>query len=108
MGRHGRGSAFAAASSRMRLSLRFIVPLAIALAALAYAVIPLVDRLTLKWFTRDLELRSSLIANAIDGPLGAFIASGNPGAVQQYFTRIVLDERLYGIGLCPSPTSHVI
>lgn len=105
---HSHGRAFAAANSRMRLSLRFIVPLAIALAALAYAVIPLVDRLTLRWFTRDVELRSNLIANAIDGPLGAFVASGNPGAVQQYFTRIVRDERLYGIGLCPSRSSRVI
>ena len=103
-----RGRPFAAATTRMRLSLRFIVPLAVALTLLAYAVTPLVDRLTLRWFTRDLDLRSSLIANAIDGPLGAFVASGNPGAVQQYFTRIVRDERLYGIGLCPSRSSLVI
>ena len=32
----------------MRLSLRFIVPLGIALAAIAYAVVPLVDRLDRK------------------------------------------------------------
>ena len=92
----------------MRLSLRFVVPLALALAALAYAVSPLVDRLTLRWFTRDLDLRSNLIANAIDGPLGVFVASGNPSAVQQYFARIVRDERLYGIGLCPTRSSAII
>ena len=39
----------------MRLSLRFLLPLALVLAGLAYAVIPLVDTLTLKWFMRDLE-----------------------------------------------------
>ena len=43
----------------MRLSLRFIIPLALALAAIAYAVVPLVDQLTLKWFMRDLEIRST-------------------------------------------------
>ena len=32
----------------MRLSLRFIIPLVVALAAIAYAVVPLVDRLTLR------------------------------------------------------------
>jgi trehalose 6-phosphate synthase len=92
----------------MRLSLRFVLPLALALAALAYAVTPLVDRLTLRWFTRDLDLRSSLIANAIDGPLGSFVATGNPTVVQQYFARIVRDERMHGIGFCMTPTSRLI
>ena len=45
----------------MRLSLRFLLPLALVLAGLAYAVISLVDTLTLKWFVRDLEMRSELI-----------------------------------------------
>jgi trehalose 6-phosphate synthase len=92
----------------MRLSLRFVIPLALALAALAYAVTPLVDRLTLRWFTRDLELRSTLIAGAIDGPLSSFVAAGNPVAVQQYFTRIIRDERLYGLALCVSETGRII
>ena len=43
----------------MPLSLRFVVPLALALAAIAYAVVPLVDRLTFQWFVRDLETRGS-------------------------------------------------
>src|SRR5437660_6503321 len=34
----------------MRLSLRFIIPLFLALGALAYAVVPLVDKLALQWF----------------------------------------------------------
>ena len=52
----------------MRLSLRFVVPLGIALAAIAYAVVPLVDRLTLKWFVQDLERRSELVANTMQEP----------------------------------------
>ncbi len=92
----------------MRLSLRFVIPLALALAALAYAVRPLVDRLTERWFTRDLDLRSALIANAIDGPLGAYVSSSNPMAVQHYFDRIARDERLYAIGLCVNPISRLI
>lgn len=92
----------------MRLSLRFVVPLAIALAALAYGITPLVDRFTLRWFTRDLELRSSLIANAVDDPLSALVVTGNPAVVRQYFTRIVSDERLYAIALCLTPKSTIV
>ena len=50
----------------MRLSLRFILPLAIALAAIAYAVIPLVDRFTLQWFVRDLETCGITLAKLSD------------------------------------------
>ena len=57
----------------MRLSFRFIVPLALALAAIAYAVVPLVDQFTLKWFVRDLEIRTSLITNTIQEPLQALV-----------------------------------
>jgi len=92
----------------MRLSLRFVIPLALALAALAYAVRPLVDRLTDRWFIRDLDLRSTLIVNAIDGPLSMFVSAGNPAPVRQYFERIARDERLYAIGLCIRPSSQLI
>ncbi len=85
----------------MRLSLRFIIPLALTLAALAYAVTPLVDQLTLRWFTRDLDLRASLIVNAIDGPLAEFVATNNPRGVERFFERVARDERLYGLALCP-------
>ena len=40
----------------MRLSLRFIIPLLVVIAAFAYAVVPLVDKLTLRWFVRDLDM----------------------------------------------------
>jgi trehalose 6-phosphate synthase len=92
----------------MRLSLRFVIPLALALAALAYGVTPLVDRLTERWFTRDLDLRAKLIANAIDGPLSVFVAAGNPAPVRHYFERIARDERLYAIGLCTSETARIV
>lgn len=51
----------------MRLSLRFLFPLALVLAAFANAVIPLVDSLTLKWFLRDLEIRGELIGRMVEG-----------------------------------------
>src|SRR5260370_969757 len=39
----------------MPLSLRFVVPLALALAAIAYAVVPLVDRLTFQLIVHDMS-----------------------------------------------------
>ena len=92
----------------MRLSLRFVIPLALTLAALAYAVTPLVDRLTLRWFTRDLDLRASLIASTIVGPVAEFVSTNNPAAVQRFFERVARDERLYAVALCPGAGAQKI
>jgi len=84
----------------MRLSLRFIIPLAITLAAIAYAVIPLVDRLTLQWFVRDLDIRTSLITNTIQEPLHELVQEGSRTKVLRFFDRILQDERLFAMGFC--------
>ncbi|HSN05549.1 MAG TPA: trehalose-6-phosphate synthase [Nitrospira sp.] len=84
----------------MRLSLRFLLPLALVLAGLAYAVIPLVDTLTLKWFVRDLEMRSNLIGRMVEGPLVDLLASDSKTKLLNYFHRIIQDERLFAIGFC--------
>ena len=86
----------------MPLSLRFVVPLALALAAIAYAVVPLVDRLTLQWFVRDLESRGQLIAQTAQEPLGELMREprGARVRVQRYFERIMQGERIFAIGLC--------
>jgi trehalose 6-phosphate synthase len=73
----------------------------LALGALAYAVVPLVDKLTLQWFERDLDLRASLIATTVQEPLQDLIRAGNRTRLLQFFTRILQDERLYALGFCP-------
>src|SRR5437867_1826207 len=85
----------------MRLSLRFIIPLFLALGAFAYAVVPLVDRLTLQWFVRDLDIRATLIANTIQEPVQDLVRAGNRTRMVQVFTRITQDERLFAMGFCP-------
>ena len=84
----------------MRLSLRFLLPLALVLAGLAYAVIPLVDTLTLKWFVRDLEIRSELIGRMVEGPLADLLQAESKAKLLNYFHRIIQDERLFAIGFC--------
>lgn len=84
----------------MRLSLRFLLPLALVLAGLAYAVIPLVDTLTLKWFVRDLEIRSELIGRMVESPLVDLLALESKPKLLSYFNRIIQDERLFAVGFC--------
>src|SRR3989304_1481841 len=88
----------------MRLTLRFVIPLALTLAAIAYAVIPLVDRLTLRWFLHDVDIRVELILNTIQEPLyEAFKDSGSRGGraqLQRFLGRILQDEGPYAGGFC--------
>ncbi|HET7619871.1 MAG TPA: hypothetical protein VFK20_15295, partial [Vicinamibacterales bacterium] len=92
----------------MRLSLRFVVPLFLALAIFAYAAVPLVDRLTLKWFVRDLDIRVNLIANTVEDPLQDLIRTGNRRRMDQFFTRITQDERLFAMGFCPTDGATIV
>ena len=92
----------------MRLSLRFVLPLMLVLAGIAYAVAPLVDQLTLRWFVHDLDSRSSLIANTIQEPLQEQLAADKKAKIVEFFNRITQDERLYAVGYCASPTGKAL
>jgi trehalose 6-phosphate synthase len=84
----------------LRLSLRFVIPLAVALAVLAYAVVPLVDRLTIRWFVRDLDIRSELIAGTLDEPLAQLLLQGERSKINALLLRAIRDERLLALGFC--------
>lgn len=86
----------------MHLSLRFVIPLLAVLAMVAYAVLPLVDGLALRWFVRDLDVRSKLIANALAEPLGESLVRDSRKKTTLYLNRIITDERLYALGVCPA------
>ena len=77
----------------MRLTVRFVLPLILVLAGVAYAVIPLVDRLTLRWFERDLDSRASLIANAADETIQQMIATSDTTKLLQLFARGIREIR---------------
>ena len=91
----------------MRLSLRFVIPLAIVLAAIAYAVIPLIDKLTVQWFVRDLDIRSAFVANTVQDPLLELIRAGTRNKMLAFFSRITQDERLFAIGYCGSQSQII-
>jgi len=87
----------------MRLSLRFLVPLVIVLGLIAWAVVPLVDKLMVQWAMNDLDLRAKLIGTTIDDSIFEVIDNDQTRTktkVREYFDRILQDERLFALGLC--------
>lgn len=85
----------------MRLSLRFIVPLLIALGTMAYGIVPLVDNLIFsKWFSRDIDIRTKLISSTLQDSLVSSLEDPSKSKVLQVFNRAIQDERLYALGFC--------
>jgi trehalose-6-phosphate synthase len=83
-----------------RLSLRFILPLALALGLFAFAIVPLVDNLTLRWFVRELDTRSQMLANALQDPLVEYVPEHASRKINALFDRAIQDERLYALAFC--------
>jgi trehalose 6-phosphate synthase len=83
-----------------RLQLRFLVPLVLILAATAYLAVPLMDKLTLRWFARDLDMRGNLVANALSESVADALQYSRTRRVESLFERALQDERLVGIAWC--------
>jgi len=84
----------------LRLQLRFLLPLLATLIAAAYLAVPLLDQVTLRWFSRDLNSRGVLVAHALSDSIGQALALGPLQRLRPLFERTIQDERLYAIGLC--------
>lgn len=91
----------------MRLSLRFLIPLALLLALIGYTLSPLVDRITLAWFKKDLDIRSHLIAETLRDALIPLATGTGDGKIEPLFDRVTQDERLAALGLCDSHLSLI-
>lgn len=84
----------------IRLQLRFLLPLTVTLVIAAYLAVPFLDQVTLRWFTRDLNSRGLLLANAMSDSIAEAMAANRPARLRPVFDRTVQDERLFAIGLC--------
>jgi trehalose-6-phosphate synthase len=84
----------------LNLQLRFLAPLVATLVVAAYFALPLMDRLTLRWFARDLNSRGSLVTNTLSDSIAAALGDSRDARLQTLFDRAVQDERLFAIGLC--------
>ncbi|HEX3141969.1 MAG TPA: trehalose-6-phosphate synthase, partial [Rhizobacter sp.] len=76
------------------------MPLVLTLTAAAYIALPLMDRLTLRWFARDLNMRGALVASEITESIEDALQQGRESRVQSLLDRAVQDERLVAMGLC--------
>jgi trehalose-6-phosphate synthase len=84
----------------LNLQLRFLAPLVATLVVAAYFALPLMDRLTLRWFARDLNSRGNLVTNTLSDSIAAALGDSRDARLQTLFDRAVQDERLFAIGLC--------
>ncbi len=91
----------------MRLSLRFLLPLFVVLSVVAYLVIPVVEKFTVKWFMVDLDIRSKLITNTVSDSLIPLLKTDNKTKILTLFNKITKDERLFAVGVC-NPSGSII
>jgi trehalose-6-phosphate synthase len=82
------------------LQLRFLIPLVLTLVGAAYVALPLMDQLTLRWFSRDLNSRGTLVTNALSDSISETLSDVKETRLEALFDRTVQDERLFAIGLC--------
>ena len=66
------------------------------------------ENLTLKWFMRDLDIRSSLITNSIQDKVVELLEGRSKTKVLAYLNRIIEDERLYALGFCDRVQKQLI
>lgn len=91
----------------LSLQLRFLLPLVITLVIAAYVAQPLLDKVTLRWFARDLNSRGVLVANALSDSVTQALEAGRPRRLLPLFERSVQGERLFAIGVC-SPDGRML
>ncbi|MGE5616319.1 MAG: alpha,alpha-trehalose-phosphate synthase (UDP-forming) [Bacillota bacterium] len=85
----------------MRISFRFLIPLVVALFAVAYFVTPIADGLMRQWNMRDLDIRASLLASSLQDTLYETLnTSGGEIRTANVLANLIRDERLYGVAVC--------
>ena len=91
----------------LRMSLRFILPLALVLGLFAYIVVPLLDNITLRWYVRDLDSRAELLAGTLRPSLSEYLPAQDATRVKELFQGATRDERLIAIGFCDN-AGHLV
>ncbi len=86
----------------MRLSLRFLLPLILAMTVLAYVVVPLVDSLMLQWFVRDLDMRAQLVAGTLQKPLATLVPEHDRAGIEAVLNGSIHDDRAVRTGILRS------
>ncbi|MDB6159916.1 MAG: otsA [Gammaproteobacteria bacterium] len=80
--------------------LRFVLPLALASAVVAYFAMPHIDQMLAEWFRGDIELRASLIEGSMEERLADLVSHHDKPGVRKYLSRVAVDKRLSAILVC--------
>ena len=91
----------------LHLQLRFLLPLIATLVVVAYLAVHLMDGMTLRWFSRDVNSRGTLVANALSDSVAEALNTSRLERLRPLFDRTVKGERLFAIGLC-SPDGRLL
>jgi trehalose 6-phosphate synthase len=84
----------------LRLQLRFLLPLVLVTAGAAWFASNLLDELTSRWFSRDLNARGALITSSMTDGINAGLAEPRGRRLRAAFERVLENERLYALALC--------
>ena len=80
--------------------LRFVLPLALASAVVAYFAMPHIDQMLAEWFRGDIELRASLIEGSMEERLADLVSHHDKAGVRKYLSRVASDQRISAILVC--------
>lgn len=83
-------------------ALRVAVPALILLGLLTLAVAPFSRGLVEQWSRRDVEARSQLVYNSIQGPVVRALADGDGARLANILEGVAQDDRILAVGLCDS------
>jgi len=83
-----------------RLQLRFLTPLVLVMIVAAYVALPLMDKMALRWFVRDVDARSALIANALSDSVADALLTQRTARLKRLFNRTAQDDRVFAVGIC--------
>jgi trehalose 6-phosphate synthase/phosphatase len=82
--------------------LRFVLPLALASAVVAYFAMPHIDQMLAEWFRGDIELRASLLEGSMEERLADLVSRHDKAGVRRYLARAAADKRIAAILVCDS------
>jgi trehalose 6-phosphate synthase/phosphatase len=80
--------------------LRFVLPLALASAVVAYFAMPHIDQMLAEWFRGDIELRASLIEGSMEERVADLVSHHDKTGLRKYLSRVAVDKRLSAILVC--------
>ncbi|MBV9914233.1 MAG: trehalose-6-phosphate synthase [Sinobacteraceae bacterium] len=80
--------------------LRFVMPLALASAVVAYFAMPHIDGMLAEWFRGDIELRASLIEGSMEERIVDLVARRDRADLRKYLSHVATDRRLAAILIC--------